>query len=167
MAKSDDWTTHLNSMESSPHIDLSRFRARMGTSKIWPFLNLQRSKMSPPNLNITHGISSITLPYLSLIGSLRGKISSWVATRIVDATGGCTRRVSRTTASRYGRALSSSIVGLSVPTERSSFRSLSCASRFWVNAKSAQVVAVLFRHNQKHWLLKLCLVRPSGFMSSN
>jgi hypothetical protein len=55
------------------------------------------------------------------------------------------RRVSRTTASRYGRALSSSMVGLSVPTVRSSFRSLVCASRCWVNAKSAQVVAELFK----------------------
>ena len=75
------------------------------------------------------------------------------------------RRVSRTTASRYGRALSSSMVGLSVPTVRSSFRSLVCTSRRWVNAKSAQVVAELFK--LETCFQKLSLLRPCGFVSSN
>ena len=102
-----------------------------------------------------------------MIGSPRGKILSWVATRIVEGTGAWIRRVSRTTASRYGRALSSSMVGLSVPTVRSSFRSLVCASTFWVNAKSAQVVAELFEciirliYIYKFWF------KPCGFVSCN
>lgn len=87
-------------------------------------------------------LSSI-FPLLSWTGVLRGRISSCTATRLVAGTGAWMRSVSRTTASRYGSALSSSIVGLSVPTARSSSRSFVCALSFCVSAKSAQVVAVL------------------------
>ena len=38
--------THLNSKESSPHIDFARFKARMGINNVWPFLILSRDHMS-------------------------------------------------------------------------------------------------------------------------
>lgn len=38
---------------------------------------------------------------------------------------------------------------------------------FWVNAKSAQVVAVLFEYNQKNSLKVQLRIGPCGFVSSN
>jgi len=42
-------------------------------------------------------IPSCTLPFLSVNGVFNGKMSSFIAIRIVDGTGACTRNVSRTT----------------------------------------------------------------------
>lgn len=91
----------------------------------------------------THTIASWLFPFLSVYGLLRGTTSSLSATRIVAGTGACRRRVSRTTASRYGRSFSSSMVGLSVDTAITSVLSLSCTSLLWVSANSAHVVATL------------------------
>jgi hypothetical protein len=48
--------------------------------------------------------------------------SSRIAIRLVNATGECTRMTSRTTLSRYGKELSASSEGLSVPIVWSSAR---------------------------------------------
>lgn len=71
----------------------------------------------------THLIESSSFPSLPFTGRERGMTSSSFAIRIVDGTGGMILRVSRTIMSRYGSELSSSIVGLSVETVRSSVRS--------------------------------------------
>ena len=55
-----------------------------------------------------------------IIGSERGMTLSSSAVRVVAATGVYSLRVSRTTASRYGRELSSSYVGWSLETATTS-----------------------------------------------
>ena len=72
----------------------------------------------------TYLIESWTIPFSSLYGFSTGNTSFFVATRVMFGMGECTRRVSRMTASKYGSAMSSSIDGVSVSTERSSSRSL-------------------------------------------
>lgn len=80
---------------------------------------------------------------MSVYGVDSGRMSSLTATRKVEVTGGCKRSVSRTTESRYGRALSSSMEGLSLETVCNSDRSFFWTSGQPQRAYRAQVVAVL------------------------
>jgi hypothetical protein len=88
---------------------------------------------------------SWVFPSLSVTGVLSGIVSSLTATLRVDETGAWRRSVSRVTASRYGRAFSSSMVGSSVETCSSSSRSFLWTSRSLLRAYRAQVVEVLRR----------------------
>jgi hypothetical protein len=80
---------------------------------------------------------------LSMNGVSRGTISSFTATLPIIGTGECKRRVSRMTASRYGRPAKSSIVGLSVAICKRSLRSLFWISGCCASEQMAHVVPVL------------------------
>lgn len=84
-----------------------------------------------------------TWPFRSVNGISSGMKSSLVATRTVMGTGACKRSVSRATASRYGSAINSSIVGEDVSTVNSSSRSFFCTCGAWVRAYKHHVVAEL------------------------
>ena len=111
-------------------------------------------------------MNSCTRPLRSVTGVPRGSMLSSTATRTVLGTGACKRRVSRKTMSRYGRALSSSIVGLSVSTVRSSSRSLAWTLRSCVSAKRAHVVPELSQVAHKNAISeKFRRKSPCGLMS--
>ena len=120
--------SYLNSAASSPHIRFDVCRARIGIKILCP---------------LSIGISVSTFPCASVRGSERGRTSSRMAMRLVRVMGECRRSVSRTIRSRYGRVLSSSIVGRSVGTARSSSRRRRCISGYLQSAYRHQVVAVL------------------------
>jgi hypothetical protein len=90
-----------------------------------------------------HLIESWVFPLLPMNGVSRGTISSFTATLPVIGTGECKRRVSRMTASRYGRPAKSSIVGLLVAICKSSLRSWFWISGCCASERMAHVVPVL------------------------
>jgi hypothetical protein len=158
--------TYTNCMASGPQISKSRFSAMMGMMIPSPFriLRAWKDRSATRKIMITeHAPQGVDYPPLG-VSDRRGQrydvvlqcdpacvdlmfsfaILSTNRTCVpVAVTGACTRSVSRTTQSKYGRALSSSMVGRSVDTPCSSSRRRVCATWFCVRASSAHVTAVL------------------------
>jgi hypothetical protein len=118
---SKNWRHYLNAVAQHLHPTWTCPCLWQGleSSQLHP---IERSMYSMSDFH-TIGHLMLMCSALAVRDVLSGSMSSFTAERTLGETRACMRRVSRTTMSRYGRALSSSIVGLFVSTVRSSSRS--------------------------------------------